>query len=65
MNTRAACYGSALEQPRAPLQLLQRQARPAGSVCAAGAGLGWMERLAAWADRQPAHRRVGSWERPS
>jgi hypothetical protein len=21
----------------------------------------WLERLAAWAERQPAHRRLGSW----
>lgn len=24
---------------------------------------GWLERLAAWADQQPAHRRLGSWVR--
>ncbi len=23
----------------------------------------WLERLAAWAEQQPAHHRVGSWER--
>ena len=23
----------------------------------------WIERLAAWADRQPYHRRLGSWTR--
>lgn len=32
---------------------------PARSVAQAS----WLERLAAWAERQPAHHRVGSWER--
>jgi hypothetical protein len=30
---------------------------PAGAVTA----LGWLERLAAWAERQPVHHRMGSY----
>jgi hypothetical protein len=66
MNTRAACYrpGSGLEQTRAPLQLLQRTVRPAPALQVADAPhAGWVERLTAWAERQPPFHRMGSWER--
>lgn len=36
--------------------------QPATPVAAAPR-LGWIERLATWADRQPYHRRLGSWTR--
>ena len=36
---------------------------PATSAAVAGVSsrVGWIERLANWADRQPVHHRVGSW----
>ncbi|MCW5641288.1 MAG: hypothetical protein KIT63_04255 [Rhodoferax sp.] len=46
----------------APIRSAQRRtaktAPPQAGVSSRGS---WIERLADWADRQPAHRRVGSW----
>jgi len=55
--------------PRAPLAavLCAGRASPIGSLASSGPtplrlhGRGWAERLAAWAERQPAHRRLGHW----
>lgn len=34
---------------------------PIDAVPAVAPRRGWIERLAIWADRQPRHRRLGSW----
>lgn len=49
---------------RAPLQLLQRPlARAVPANVAAAGQPGWIDRLAAWADRQPPrHHRLGAWQ---
>jgi hypothetical protein len=55
--------------PRVPLApvLCAGLASPVGSLASSGPiplrlrGPGWAERLAAWAERQPAHRRLGHW----
>jgi hypothetical protein len=58
MTIRTASHPFSLETLRAP-----RQTVPATRAPMAVAGLaGWMERLAAWAERQPVHHRLGSWE---
>ncbi|MCZ4315836.1 hypothetical protein O4H66_20750 [Comamonadaceae bacterium G21597-S1] len=45
-----------------PARSAQRRALNASSPVAAASSRGsWIERLADWADRQPVHRRVGSW----
>lgn len=58
MTTHTAHYGfsfsslsGVLHLPRWP----QRATRPAER------GLGWLERLALWAERQPVHHRLGSY----
>lgn len=56
---------STLRRNQAPLQLLQRFERRADARAVTGHGsetihAGWLERLAAWADRQPVHHRMGS-----
>ncbi len=44
-------------KPRRPSQVR------AGASGRAVSQPGWLERLAAWADQQPSHRRLGSWMR--
>ncbi len=46
----------------APIQSAQRRSSPV-RVCADRGAVrdGWLDRLAAWADRQPAHHRMGCW----
>ena len=56
MNTRTADRGLHFNTPRAALDLQQRRASPAPAT-----RTDWMERLAAWAERQPNHHRLGSW----
>ena len=41
-----------------PRQNLQARINAAGSHVSRD---GWLDRLAAWADRQPAHHRMGCW----
>lgn len=62
MNTLTARHTLAF----APARSAERRtpsASASASVAAASRSsrAGWIERLADWADRQPAHRRVGSW----
>ena len=46
----------------APARSAQRRAPvPSMSVAGVSSRGNWIERLADWADRQPVHRRVGSW----
>lgn len=47
---------TAIAMPRMPA----RAAQPATRTAAA-ARASWLERLAEWAERQPAHRRLGAW----
>ncbi|MBI3156347.1 MAG: hypothetical protein HYZ20_13190 [Burkholderiales bacterium] len=48
---------TAIAMPRMPT----RAAQPATRTRGAAARASWLERLAEWAERQPTHRRVGSW----
>lgn len=57
--------GLRLLEPR-PRAAATGRAQPAASPAlpalpAAPARPGWLQRLAQWADRQPAHHRLGSW----
>jgi hypothetical protein len=54
MNTLALAPLPVLRQP-----LLTKAAPQAGA--AVQPATTWLERLAQWADRQPPHRRLGSW----
>lgn len=53
MYSHTAPHGINLHIPRSARRPATRTRIPAS----------WMERLAAWAERQPQHHRVGSWER--
>jgi len=64
MNTHTAHYGFTLNTLRAALHLPQHPVRvasplPVGSLVPTD----WMERLAIWAERQPMHHRMGSYQR--
>jgi hypothetical protein len=56
MNARTADHGLRFKTPGTPLAALRRPTAPATA-----ARTDWMERLAAWAERQPNHHRLGSW----
>jgi formate-dependent nitrite reductase cytochrome c552 subunit len=56
MTTRTADHGLHFHAPRAALDILQRRQSPA-PACRTD----WMARLAAWAERQPRHHRLGRW----
>ncbi len=46
----------------APVNSKPRQVSPArGNTSCAVARAGWLDRLGAWSDRQPAHHRMGCW----
>jgi hypothetical protein len=51
----------------APISLAPRARTPAPAIViptrAPRPATSWLERLAAWAEARPAHRRLGSWER--
>lgn len=59
MNSHTAPHGFGLRIPRAARRPTTQTRVPARTAAPAS----WMERLAAWAERQPVHHRVGSWER--
>lgn len=65
MNTLVARHSIDSTRTRAAARRVA--VRPSAPACASGSatapatGAGWVERLADWADRQPVHRRVGSW----
>ncbi|MDZ4255522.1 MAG: hypothetical protein U1A72_23375 [Sulfuritalea sp.] len=59
MNSHTAPHGLILHIPRAARRPATVRRAPARTTTPAS----WMERLAAWAERQPVHHRVGSWER--
>ncbi len=63
MNTRTAHFGSSFHAPHAALRPFRRAPEPAQAPVQAATHPGWVERLAAWADRQPMHHRMGSWTR--
>lgn len=58
---------NALTSPRSHSLDLQRSAQrpvaPERIPAITPANSDWMERLAVWAERQPAHHRMGHWER--
>lgn len=59
LTARTAVHGPRLDIARfAPRRAWLVQVPPGAQARA-----GWMDRLAAWAERQPVHHRVGSWER--
>ncbi|MCU0923406.1 MAG: hypothetical protein MUF16_24295 [Burkholderiaceae bacterium] len=60
----AATLSSQISMPAIPrarpaVRATRRVAMPATTT--ASARMGWLERLALWAEAQPAHRRLGSW----
>ncbi len=57
MSTHTAPFGIDLPSLRHALHLAPTARRPAR---AAAPTLPWLERLAAWAERQPRHHHVGS-----
>ena len=59
MNTRTVLHGFSFELPR-PASRPMPDARGAVKTAVPA---DWMERLASWAERQPAHHRMGSWQR--
>ncbi|MDO8788287.1 MAG: hypothetical protein Q7J42_09495 [Sulfuritalea sp.] len=59
MNTYTSPHVLGLDKPRSALRPATLARTPAPGMAHAGL----MERLAAWAERQPAHHRLGSWER--
>ena len=53
---------SAMHAPaHKPPQLPARRFAAVSAAVPAVAQLGWLERLALWADAQPPHHRLGSW----
>jgi len=46
---------------RRPMQTTKTQERPAPAEHCSTHHASWTERLAAWAERQPEHRRLGCW----
>ncbi len=59
MTTFTAPHGFSFHLPRHP----RRPATFVRGTVASAPRASWMERLAAWAERQPAHHHAGSWER--
>lgn len=47
-------------RPLLPLGLADSR-RPPAAARQQGVAAGWLDRLAAWAERQPTHRRLGSY----
>ncbi|MBK7024949.1 MAG: hypothetical protein IPH41_16105 [Sulfuritalea sp.] len=62
MATHTADHGFSFHLPRLP-HLPRRPASRTRITAASAPRASWMERLAAWAERQPAHHHAGSWER--
>jgi len=58
MNTHTAPHGLSFPIPRSAQRPATLVRAPASTAVRAS----WLERLAAWAERQPAHHRMGSWE---
>ena len=59
MTTHTAAQGLSLPIPRTALRPETAARIPAPAAPRAS----WMERLAAWAERQPVHHRMGSYQR--
>lgn len=63
MNTHTASFGSGVQALRTAFHLpLRATARPPVAPPQV-LPLGWLERLALWAERQPMHHRLGSFNR--
>ncbi len=64
MHSHAAHHGLSFNTLRAALHLPRRALPFTGAPQVACAPpLGWLERLALWAERQPVHHRMGSYMR--
>ena len=61
MTTHTANHGFHFKTLRAGLGVVTRPATQDPRRAETAARADWMERLAAWAERQPNHRRLGSW----
>jgi hypothetical protein len=59
MNLHFAPHGLNFHLPRFAIH----PARPVRVATTTAPLAGWMERLAAWAERQPQYHHAGSWER--
>jgi len=61
MTTRTADHGFHFKALRAAFGLVRHPATQDSARAKAASLEDWMERLAAWAERQPNHHRLGSW----
>jgi hypothetical protein len=61
MTTHTADHGFHFKTLRAAFGVAQRPATQGRPRAETAARTDWMERLAAWAERQPNHHRLGSW----
>lgn len=63
MNTNTVPHGLSLPIPHPVPRSAQRPETLPRVSAASVPGANWMERLAAWAERQPVHHRIGSYQR--
>jgi hypothetical protein len=63
MNTHTAPFGPGLQALFTSAPLPRRAAPQPVVVPRQTLPLGWLERLALWAERQPMHHRLGSYNR--
>jgi hypothetical protein len=63
MNTHTAQFRPGLQAPRFGAPLPRRATHQPVARPRQALPLGWLERLALWAERQPMHHRLGSYNR--
>ena len=61
MTTRTADHGFAFKSLRTGYGVVRHTATQDRARTEPACLAGWMERLAAWAERRPNHHRLGSW----
>ena len=60
MNTFTATQGSSSSTPNTMLTWLKGRPAPKPAARREAASTGWLDRLAAWSERQPTHHHMGS-----
>jgi hypothetical protein len=61
MTTHTATHGFQFKTQRTGVAVVRHPAAQERPRTETAALTGWMARLAAWAERQPNHHRLGSW----